>query len=338
MRNITFTPFTEKQLTLAAPLLAARHRKEREILPELPCLYEAPEQALQVLQEEWEKPATTGVAAWNAEQGLVGYMIGSMELNDTYRGRSGFVRYPGFAVSETLGEVDSRRLIQHLYSQLTDEWVQKGCFNHFVFCPAGDPQTVDAWLKTGFTYQQAYGILDLDRVREDGERASSALRFRKGIESDKGWLGREAAEWITLHQAQAPAWSPVLPERMEDIRQGYAGLVDDPEGTLWIAVQEERPMGLFCYFPTEPSMTTPTESVELLVASVRPTERGTGIGHGLCQYTFPLQREHGYRYISTDWHLPNLLSSQFWPKQGFRSHTYRLVRFVDPRISWAHGR
>jgi hypothetical protein len=38
----------------------------------------------------------------------------------------------------------------------------------------------------------------------------------------------------------------------------------------------------------------------------------------------------------TDWRVTNLLSSRFWPRQGFRPVVYRLTRRIDARVAWAN--
>ena len=45
----------------------------------------------------------------------------------------------------------------------------------------------------------------------------------------------------------------------------------------------------------------------------------------------------GYAYCAIDWVATNLLSSRFWPRQGFRPMVYRLMRQIDPRVLWAYG-
>jgi ribosomal protein S18 acetylase RimI-like enzyme len=62
-----------------------------------------------------------------------------------------------------------------------------------------------------------------------------------------------------------------------------------------------------------------------------------GIGRALTNHGLTYAFEKGYRNCLTDWRSTNLLSSRFWPSQGFRPVAYRLIRRIDPQIAWAKG-
>ena len=81
----------------------------------------------------------------------------------------------------------------------------------------------------------------------------------------------------------------------------------------------------------------PGKCTELAIAGTREGERGKGIGTMLTQHGLFQARSAGYHYCEADWRSTNLLSSRFWPRQGFRPAVYRLVRRVDQRIAWADG-
>ena len=70
----------------------------------------------------------------------------------------------------------------------------------------------------------------------------------------------------------------------------------------------------------------------------REEARGRGIGRALTRHGLAHARAEGYAGCLTDWHVPNLLSSRFWPPRGFRPVVYRLARRIDPQIAWAHGK
>jgi GNAT superfamily N-acetyltransferase len=145
---------------------------------------------------------------------------------------------------------------------------------------------------------------------------------------------------IARHQAGPPVWVPFAPEDLPELREGYAEVVDDPEATAWLALRQERIVGFQVYFATEPAdddLLTPEACIELKVAGTREGERGSGIGRALTQRGLADACARGYAYCATDWVATNLLSSRFWPRQGFRPMVYRLMRQIDPRVLWAYG-
>src|SRR5438874_2709184 len=72
-------PFTTAHLDAAAALLAARHRRDRVLCPELPQRYEDPAEMRPLLAAALEAPRTTGVVALRNGR-LAGYLIGEMQL------------------------------------------------------------------------------------------------------------------------------------------------------------------------------------------------------------------------------------------------------------------
>ena len=73
------------------------------------------------------------------------------------------------------------------------------------------------------------------------------------------------------------------------------------------------------------------------MAATHPELRGRGVGSALTRVGLADAAAHGYTACVVDWRVTNLLSSRFWPRQGFQPAVYRLVRRVDPRIIWAQG-
>lgn len=330
-----FISFTDEHLQDAAALLAMRHRNERKVYPELPSSFEHPSAAIKPLQSEWKKEHSTGVVAINHGK-MAGYLFGHIRV-DSFWGRSAWIQYPALSHAKN----QEAELYRDLYAHLADQWVKEGYFHHYVFVPAGDPSLLDAWFRLGFSYQQVYGVLDLHgTVTGDKQEKPDGIEIRMLEKSDRGQL-RKIAEWNSLHQADSPGWSPLFPETLVEIRDGYAGIVDDVEAKVWFAVQDDEIVAFHAYWPAEAgetNMITPENSIELTVASTRPGLRGKGIGRYLTAYCFDEIKKLGYRYCMTDWYMYNLLSSRFWPGQGFRPVMYRLVRRVDERIAWANGK
>ena len=90
------------------------------------------------------------------------------------------------------------------------------------------------------------------------------------------------------------------------------------------------------YYPIELSPEKPHipgSCVHLCAAGTREEFRGRGIGRALTWHVLQHARSAGYAACETDWRSTNLLSSRFWPRQGFRPVVYRLARRPDPRIA-----
>lgn len=328
-----FVDFKEEHLYYAAELLAKRHRNERKMRRELPKQFEDKNYALKALQDIWDKPHACGVAAYDHER-FVGYIIGNCAV-DTGRGRTAWIHYAGLAIDED----QQPELYRDLYAHIADRWLAFGCFDHYAVVPAGDHSTVGAWLRLGFSYQQVYAIYDLNQFVPFEKENNTGIKIRMGKREDRVALS-ENGVWNTLHQASAPAWNPVLPEVLEDVRKSYAGLVDDEEAILRIVEKGDEIIGFHVCFPdsfSDTNMLIPDKCVELSAAAIKPSERGAGIGKQLAQNSFQYFKELGYTHCSIDWHMTNLLASRFWPKQGFQPTAYRLVRRIDSRIAWANG-
>lgn len=327
-------PFTDELLPQAAAILAARHRREVEIFPELPARFGEAPRAQTALEAEWSRAGAGGVALLDEAGRLVGFMVGH-RLVDSFWGRSAWVRYPGMGLAPELSAEWYRRL----YAELAGPWVEQGYFRHYVFVPAGDPALVDAWLRLGFAYQQAYALMDLEAREERPVAPPEGVHIRRAGPADAPAL-RALAGWIRGHLAQSPGWCPIFPEELEELREGYARMVDDPEASLWVAVRGQEIVGLHAYWPaaaSETDMILPDRCVELKVAVTRPGERRKGIDSALFTHCMGELRARGYRFCATDWYILNLLASVHWPKRGFRTVTYRLARQVDERVAWARG-
>lgn len=91
------------------------------------------------------------------------------------------------------------------------------------------------------------------------------------------------------------------------------------------------------YWPSETGddgLLVPEKCTNLLVGGTRESFRGKGIGTLLTAHGLYHARKAGCRYCETDWRSTNMLSSRFWPRQGFRPVAYRLARSIDQRAVW----
>ncbi|HET7615529.1 MAG TPA: GNAT family N-acetyltransferase, partial [Bacillales bacterium] len=310
-----WTALEKSHLPEAAGLLAERHLRERESFPGLPPRYKEDREALRALTASWEKPNTMGMAAFEQNK-MKAYVLGHVKI-DAERGRCVWMEYADAALAP---EADAE-IFRDLYAVLAEKWVKVGCFTHYVFVPLGNPAILEAWLKLGFAYQQAYAMADLSAVDGGNSEFDQAVRFRMAEEGDRKAL-REASDWISVHQSRSPAFNPILPEVSNEIEDGYAGILEDEEADLWLAENNEGDsVGFQAFWPVGTAgndLTAPEKSAVLKVAATKPEARRAGIGTALTRYTFSELKKRGCRYCVTDWHILNVLSSRFWPKRGFQ--------------------
>lgn len=330
---IDIVPFHADLIPEAGALLAQRHRRDRAVLPELPARFEDPATARAAVEATWQRPMTGGVAALSKGR-LLGYLIGEIVI-DHLRGRSAWVRLPGCAFAPG----QSAELVRDLYAVLGRRWVAYGCFFHFALVPTADRALIDAWFALSFGVEQVHGLLDLEGLDLSAPVSLPEVEIRRAGPDDRAALA-ELSDIIWRHLAQAPVWGIILPEREAEFRAGYAGLVDDPTATVWLAFDQGQAVGFQCYFPaevTDDNLLIPEQCAELSIGGTRESARGRGIGQALTRHGLAHARASGYRTCLADWRSASLLASRFWPRRGFRPVAYRLVRRIDTRIAWASG-
>jgi GNAT superfamily N-acetyltransferase len=367
-KHVELVPFRENFLADAAELLAARHRRDRAELPELPARFEKPAIALKAIEAVWHRPRTSGVAALDGGR-VAGYLFADLTI-DAFRGRIAWMRWAGHALDPA---VDAE-LYRDLYAAAGPGWLARGFFKHYALVPAAEEAALAAWYGLGFGQEQVYALRPLTEKDRDPGVAPKDVTIRRAKSAD-GHALSEMATLIARHQAGAPVWVPMPPEDVAELREGYAEVIDDAAATVWLAMRDNQILGFQAYFTTQPAddnpglshilgswripmrqrrhgdaalpkiwdaadddPLTPEACIELKVAGTRERERGKGIGRALTRRGFAEARAQGYTYCLTDWVATNLLSSRFWPRQGFRPMVYRLMRTIDSRVVWADGR
>jgi ribosomal protein S18 acetylase RimI-like enzyme len=333
MHRVELAPFTPEYLPDAGALLSARHRRDRQTLPELPPRFEDQEVARLAVAGLLEKPFAGGFVARRGGR-AVAYMVGALDLDEVW-GRSGWVRPLGFAVADD----EDPETLRHLYAAVGAEWVRYGCLNHFIVAPTADPALLHKFYSLAFGIEQVHGLLDLRRAEIPEPAPGEGVTLRRVEAGDRETL-EQLSDLIWRHQVQAPVWGVHLPERQARHRREYGELVNDEEAVLYLAFADGRPAGLQGFWPVVPSDTdylSPENCVELGLAGTVAERRGRGIGTALARHGLREARAAGADFCLTDWRSTNLLSSRFWPSVGFRPVAYRLGRRLDPRIPWASG-
>jgi GNAT superfamily N-acetyltransferase len=325
-------PFTKHLLPQASNILAQRHKSNRALLPELPPRFEDAQVAAKAIETLLAKKTASGFAALRDGK-LIAYLIG--ETTTQAWGRCGYVYMPGYAVAD--GE--SPALIQDLYTLLGEEWVKKGCFNHYLYVSAADEHVIDALFDLGFGKERVDTLLDLRSVVIHDVEEPTGITIRQAGKGDNEYLGSFSGV-IMRALANAPYWHPTIPENWDELREGWSELADDKEWTVWLGLEENEALGMIGFRPEraeDTQMLASPRTVYLSVAATKPEARGRGISTVLTWHGLEQARKDGYEICYTNWISPNLLASRFWPRFGFKDAAYRLAKKVDPSIAWTRN-
>jgi ribosomal protein S18 acetylase RimI-like enzyme len=315
-------------LEQAGALLAARHRRHREAEPLLPTAYENPAAARKAVERAWTKPGGRGVAAVDDDGRLLGYLVGAPDDEGAW-GPNEWIDHPGHAVEEP-------EVLRDLYAALAESAVRDGRGRHYVLVPAGDSALLDAWYRLGFGQQQAYGI------REVADTAWPE-RVRPAIVADTDALLPFTVA-ISQHHAGSPVFSDNAARRVEgaeaakdEVREQLEADIAADEIATLVAEAEGRIIGFLEACAVELSgegvdghatLARPEGACYLAFAATDPEARGLGAGVDLTNAAFAWAHRAGYQTMVTDWRVPNLLASRFWPRRGFRTTFLRLYRSI----------
>ena len=326
--------FSNRYLDAAAGLLAERHRRDRAARPLLPARFEELPVARAAVEAIWHRPGARGVVALDSGR-LAGYLIGDA-ATEPVRGRCAWVRLAGHALAEGI----DAELYRDLYAALAAGWVTQGYFDHYVLLPAADGAALDAWFALSFGLEHAHGLRSLAAPNAtDATPIAPDVEIRRATADDRATLAG-VSQWLRRYQAGPPIWGTALPEDTPQIKAGYAEMAGDETATIWLAFLDGQIAGFQAYLPAKMSDDNPLippGCVDLSVAATHPELRGRGVGLALTQVGLVDAAARGYTACVVDWRVTNLMSSRFWPRQGFTPTVYRLVRRVDPRIVWAQG-
>lgn len=322
---MVFKSVEKSDIKKMSVLLANRHKSERKIFHGLNERYENPKLIEKILDEKLSGDNLITMGAYDED--LVGFIISEIKSDKNF-GRCAWVKYDGFALDE---KADTE-VYRHLYAEIAKEWLKFGCLKHYAFVPAGNQRCVDAWLRSGFSYEQVFGMAKLSEMNI----ASDDIQVRAAASDDKEHL-ETISGLILSYQAGSPTFAVALPELFKEIKKGYGGLVDDEEAHVLLAFKDDKFLGFTCgYFDQDEGMMRPKNSFELAVAGTHPECQSRGVNTLLTAELFNDAINAGYEYSMTDWRITNLKSSNFWPKL-YTPYAYRMVRIIDERIYWADG-
>jgi GNAT superfamily N-acetyltransferase len=282
----------------AAGLLAERYAAQRRAEALLP---EVDDLAAHIPDEEG-LVATRGGRA-------VAYVAGRID------GSTARVGFAGCAASEP-------EALRDVYAALAAGW---GVSRFAVAVPASDRGLIDAWFRLAFGCQFVWAV----RETADASTPPPGWTIREGTPADLDTVvALDELRW-TL-QAGSPSFSGAGSPGREELREEWRDLWDDRETFRhFVAERDGRAVGhAVLYRRPEGDLRVPAANVDLAHAATLEEVRGQGAGLALTHHALAWAREHGFRSITADWRMVNLLSSRFWRRRGFRPQYLRLYRAV----------
>ena len=322
-------PITSEMIPAAGELLAKRHQRHRQLFPFLPPRFENPDVATKALESLMEKKMTNGYAAMRNGK-LVAYLIGDHTVESW--GRCGWVRLP----STALADGESVATLQDLYVLLGNDWVQQGVFIHHTYLSAADPDIVNAWFDLDFGKERIDAVLDFHRIEIPEIRFPGGIEIRRAKPGDNELLA-SMSHIIYQELAKPPYWHPTPPEVRKDLRQGWWELADDQTVNIWLAMENEKALGMIGFWAqeeTDADMLAAPKTSYLSVAATREEARGRGIATALTVTGLAHCKQNGDDFCISNWISPNLAASRFWPRFGFQDVAYRLTKNINPMNAW----
>lgn len=327
MKKYEFRQVNSNDVIPMAELLLQRQKIESINFPYLMSEKQNETFIVEILNEIYNNNRIVGLGAYFDGQ-LVGYLFGMIKF-DTVRGRHAWVPYEGVAIKES----ENWELITSLYAEVSELWLQYGCYKHYAVPPVGDKRYINAFQRLSFGYEQVHGILDINKYKPF--EVGSEINVRIASKSDRDVIS-SMSDIIFSYQNKSPIYAPVLPEMMTSIRKGYKGMVDDKDALVFLADNSFEALGFQVYYNLEAELMVPEKGIELGVAGTYNSYMGLGVGKKLMNEATTALKERGYRYISCDWRITNLSSSSFWEKCGFEEIAHRMFRQLDERLAWAN--
>jgi GNAT superfamily N-acetyltransferase len=317
MSRVEVIPFADEHLDAAGELLAARHRRHRETEPLLSERFTDPAEARREVETLWRTDDTAGAVALRDGR-VVAYLVG-IRKEDSW-GPNVWVEAAGHAAEDA-------ETVRDVYAAAAAHWVEAGRKAHYAVVPCGHAPLLEAWYRLGFGQQQAYGIRELpaETAWPEGTREMRRDDFDQLV---------ELAPLLADHQELAPVFSPVKHRETPEVlrKELEEDLANERVGSL-VAEQDGRIVGNFFVVPVEMSAmhagVAQSEGSSFIgFAITDPRVRGSGAGLRLTAASYAWARERGYRTITADWRVTNLLASRFWSARGFRTSFLRLHRFI----------
>ena len=338
--NVQIRPLGADDLDTVARLLAARHRTDRTRTPALSARFEDETAVRTQVERALAQPRTRGVLALGDGE-PVGFLLGSVALppaTSWFAGslppRSAQIGYAGYAATGA----EAYELYRRMYAVLALVWLESGCFAHYIEISAGDEVALDAWFSLGFGQVLTLAVRDTSPIAAEPERPPAGIEIHQaGLEDID--VVMKLNDDLARHHNASPVFMPYLPETEPSTREHQLDLLQNPANAHLVAYREGEPAGMQTFHEQRfAELARPDRSIYLFQGVTAPGGRGAGVGTALLRHSMDWAREAGYERCTLHYFTANILGARFWQRSGFRPLTHTLVRRVDERIAWAHGR
>lgn len=299
-------PFEAEHLPGAAQLLAERHALHRRAEPLLPPIEDFEPYVAAELQ------GGSGAVALRGDE-VVGYLVGQQEESQVGRVlRSG---HAGHAATEP-------ELTRDLYAAAAERWVNEGLVRHNVFVPMLD-DLIEPWFRLSFGGSAIQALLAVPE-RATCDRAAGVRPSTPADLLDAARLHAIQEEHLT----RSPSFGGVALSSQSELEDEWSDTWINEHFVHFVAERGGRIVGHALLYRRPPDVRVPQGSIDLAGCTTDLEVRGTGLGVALTNYVIGWAAENGFKTMSTDWRLTNLVASRFWPARGFRAAFIRVYRSI----------
>ncbi|MCM1991403.1 GNAT family N-acetyltransferase [Oceanirhabdus seepicola] len=328
MKKYEFRSITIDDMSAMTNLLMQRQKNESKVFPFLNNSCLNAKYITDMFEELFVNSEVIGMGAFLNDE-LVGYIMGEISIHNL-RGKHVWVPYEGIAIKME----QSPELIRNLYAKVSVKWLEQGCFSHYTMIPLGNQEYYEAFQGLSFFIEQVHGVMNMKDYKSFENVSDAEIRLANKM--DSAIMGNMSSI-IHSYQNSAPAFIPPFPDEVvARINSGYKSLVEEDDSLVLIAEKDKKELGFQVYEPITPDLMAPDDGVELSIAGTYYSQMGSGVGKKLMNEAYRIIKEKKHNYMLADWRIANLTSSTFWPKCGFKSVSYRMVRHIDHNVTWAN--
>jgi GNAT superfamily N-acetyltransferase len=336
--KIELRPFDrDRDIDIAAKLLAERHQRDRLREPMFPQAFEDPAVCRSTIEHAFDAPGWSGVVAY-AGGTPAGFAIVTVLdtpathlLANFFPPRAASLGYANHAARDGI-EYDVYRA---MFAELAGPLVERGYFEFGVNIPAADLAAREAWVSLGFGRVMTCAIRGVGPT----ERAAApGIELHQSAAEDAEVVFRLGEE-LTIHHARSPIFNPYMRESDAASHDFQTGLLAEPDANAhWVAYEGGRPVGMNTFmqpFFLSP-LTVPEKTIYLFQGIVTEDVRAGGVGTAVLARGVAWAREQGYQHVALHFASANVPGAKFWQSSGFHPVEHGMRRHIDERIAWAN--
>jgi GNAT superfamily N-acetyltransferase len=321
--------FDEATIEAAGRLVARETAAARQTCRQLPVSFERFEACAEALQGLL---ALGGVGAVATDRGRpVAVMTATVEDSSAV---GPYARLPaeGLAVDPEIA--DPTAVLAVVYAALASTLVARGIMRHYLLHVA-QGRLAEALANLGFARHGVYAVQAVQAAT--ARTAHPTVTVRDGGPADLDTIARLALIELTYRTA-APMFGPADDRQLEDLRADHR-VLHDAGAVHVLATMGGHDVGLLTIEPHSPvPRLCPTGQPYIGPTATMPHARGQGVGQALVDAALTHAHQRGHEWVSVDFEAANRLSRPFWLGAGFTPTGYGMLRFIDPRHTWARTR